>query len=264
MQIDWFTFFAQIVNFLILVLLLRRFLYNPVMAAMDQREKRIEERLEEGRRKLADANEKESEYKKKLRRFDQQKEEMIREAKSEVEQKRKKMMDEVRSEIAEIQQRWENTIESERESFLQELQITAGKQIIEVVRLIVEDLADRSLESQVTGIFIQNLEDMSPEQNKKLVSSALDYGDGTIQVKSSYPIDEVQKREITRILEQKVVPNVKCNFEVVSTLGFGIELWAGGWRVGWNLKRYLGKLRHDLEQAVMDTEQVSSPGTVKT
>ena len=45
MLIDWFTVAAQAVNFLILVWLLKRFLYKPVLAAVDEREKRITAQL---------------------------------------------------------------------------------------------------------------------------------------------------------------------------------------------------------------------------
>ena len=41
MLIDWFTVVAQVVNFLILVWLLKRFLYKPILDAIDAREKRI-------------------------------------------------------------------------------------------------------------------------------------------------------------------------------------------------------------------------------
>ncbi len=41
MLIDWFTVVAQIVNFLVLVWLLKRFLYKPILNAIDAREKRI-------------------------------------------------------------------------------------------------------------------------------------------------------------------------------------------------------------------------------
>ena len=41
MLIDWFTVGAQVVNFLILVWLLKRFLYRPILDAIDAREKRI-------------------------------------------------------------------------------------------------------------------------------------------------------------------------------------------------------------------------------
>ncbi len=47
MAIDWITVSAQIVNFLILVWLLKHFLYQPIIRAMDRREQRVSERLNE-------------------------------------------------------------------------------------------------------------------------------------------------------------------------------------------------------------------------
>ncbi len=47
MLINWFTVLAQIVNFLILVYLLKRFLYGPIIRAMQEREKKIARRLQD-------------------------------------------------------------------------------------------------------------------------------------------------------------------------------------------------------------------------
>ncbi len=41
MLIDWFTVGAQALNFLILVWLMKRFLYKPILNAIDAREKKI-------------------------------------------------------------------------------------------------------------------------------------------------------------------------------------------------------------------------------
>ncbi|MAT15951.1 MAG: F0F1 ATP synthase subunit B, partial [Planctomyces sp.] len=41
MSIDWFTFTAQIINFLVLVWLLSHFLYKPIVNAMNDRQARI-------------------------------------------------------------------------------------------------------------------------------------------------------------------------------------------------------------------------------
>ena len=41
MLFDWFTFGAQTLNFLVLVWLMKRFLYKPILNAIDAREKRI-------------------------------------------------------------------------------------------------------------------------------------------------------------------------------------------------------------------------------
>ena len=51
MLIDWFTVGAQAVNFLVLVWLLRRFLYRPILKAIDAREKRIADQLADAAKK---------------------------------------------------------------------------------------------------------------------------------------------------------------------------------------------------------------------
>ena len=58
MLIDWFTVLAQLVNFLILVWLLKRFLYRPILDAIDAREKRIAAELADADAKKDDAEKK--------------------------------------------------------------------------------------------------------------------------------------------------------------------------------------------------------------
>jgi len=65
MQIDWFTVVAQIVNFLILVGLLKKFLYGPIIRAMDDRERRIASRLEEANARERQAQEEVQSYRQK-------------------------------------------------------------------------------------------------------------------------------------------------------------------------------------------------------
>jgi F-type H+-transporting ATPase subunit b len=55
--IDWFTVFAQIVNFIILIFLLKRFLYGPIIAAIDKREENISARITEAEEKHLAAEE---------------------------------------------------------------------------------------------------------------------------------------------------------------------------------------------------------------
>ena len=57
MPIDWFTVVAQAINFLILVWLLKRFLYKPILHAIDEREKGIAAQLAQAEAKKAEAPE---------------------------------------------------------------------------------------------------------------------------------------------------------------------------------------------------------------
>jgi F-type H+-transporting ATPase subunit b len=55
MQLDWFTVVAQICNFLLLLWLLKRFLYRPILDAMAARQQRIATALTEAQSKAATA-----------------------------------------------------------------------------------------------------------------------------------------------------------------------------------------------------------------
>ena len=55
MHIDWFVFFAQIVNFLILVWLLKKFLYSRIIKAIDDREAKITATFEEAEKSRGEA-----------------------------------------------------------------------------------------------------------------------------------------------------------------------------------------------------------------
>lgn len=65
MLIDWFTVIAQVVNFLILVWLLKRFLYQPILNAIDAREQRVATELADADAKMNEAAKQRNEFQKK-------------------------------------------------------------------------------------------------------------------------------------------------------------------------------------------------------
>ena len=77
MKIDWFTVIAQVINFLVLVWLLKRFLYKPILNAIEEREKKVSEQLTDAAEKMDEANEKLNQYQQKNEEFDQKKKEMM-------------------------------------------------------------------------------------------------------------------------------------------------------------------------------------------
>ena len=66
MKINWFTVAAQVLNFLVLVWLLKRFLYKPILKAIDDREKMIAAQIKDADDKEAVAAKEQEEFKKKM------------------------------------------------------------------------------------------------------------------------------------------------------------------------------------------------------
>ena len=96
MLIDWFTVGAQALNFFILVWLMKRFLYKPILHAIDAREKRIATELANADAKKAEAQKERDEFQHKNDEFDQQRAALLSKAKDEAKTELQRLLDEAR------------------------------------------------------------------------------------------------------------------------------------------------------------------------
>lgn len=242
MELDWFTFVAQIVNFLILLWLLQRFLYKPVQQVMEKRENEVNNRLEEARLILVDAQEKLSEYQQKLDHFAENEKSMMAEARQEAKEYRKNLLTEARYEIEKLQDRWRKTIDEEKEQFLTDLEERSFEKVLDAVRKIIHELADQELEHYVLTNFIQKVETISPEQIEIFTASS----DHTLEITTAFPLKEKDRQKIIAILHELFTTDIECYFLERPELGLGIEIRTSGWKMGWNLRSYLEEMRTDM------------------
>lgn len=246
MQIDWFTFFAQIINFLILLWLLRKFLYGPLLNVMKNREEKISSRLEEARSKLEEAEDKSTEYQKKLNELEKQKSTWLEEAKEEAESVKLELMQEARNEVEKVRSKWMKAVEREKMMFLEELEEQSFQKIIGIVEHMVSDLADRSLEKQAINRFINRIKGMSDEERKQMID-AVDANH--LEIATAFPTEEEDRKQIDATISQLLDSEKGCRYTHDPELGFGIEMRSNGWKIGWNMKGYLEELKSEVDTA---------------
>jgi len=113
MLIDWFTVAAQAVNFLILVWLMKHFLYQPILHAIDERDKHIADELANAAAKEADAVKEREEFQKKNTEFDQQRAALLAKATDEAKTERQRLVDEARREADDLRSKRQKTLASD-------------------------------------------------------------------------------------------------------------------------------------------------------
>ncbi|MDX1267190.1 MAG: hypothetical protein R3311_07500, partial [Oceanisphaera sp.] len=96
MLINWFTVGAQVLNFLILVWLMKRFLYQPILNAIDAREKRIAAELADAAKKQAGALRERDQFIRKNREFEQQRAEQLERVAAEASAERRRLLEEAK------------------------------------------------------------------------------------------------------------------------------------------------------------------------
>lgn len=243
MQVDWITTIAQIINFLVLVYLLKRFLYQPILAAMDRREAHIAARLEEAAQQSAEAQQQGDDYRKQLQEWDRQREQMITEAKKEAEAQRTYLMDELRGEIASIRTRWHEEVEREQQAFLAQARQMVGEQVCLVARQALGDLANAELEKQMIDIFQQKLAAVSEDDKTRLTQSAAETG---LRVQTHFRLVPAMQETIRGIIHEQLASELVIHFEQIPELICGISLKAPGFKLEWNLDSYLANINEQL------------------
>ena len=121
MQIDWLTVAAQAVNFLVLVFLLKKFLYGPVVAAIERREARIAGRLSEAAEREAAAGRTARDYEDRLRGFEREREALAAQAREDAAAERERLMQAAREDIARTESAWREELARERQAIRQAL-----------------------------------------------------------------------------------------------------------------------------------------------
>lgn len=244
MLIDGFTVVAQIINFLILLLLLRRFLYRPILKAMEEREMRVMERLEQAKQTRQQAEEELQHYQAQNQELHQQYTQKQQEAREEVEAWRKEALQTARHEVDTTVQEWRQSVTEEREAFAAGLRHFAVQQTYAIAGQALRDLADASLEERLVAIFLSRLKggELDLKRLKK------DGGDA-LTLRSAFRLSPALQKRIRAGLQEYLGRDLTLDYETAPDLAAGIELVeAGGHRLAWNLRRYLEALEEELDE----------------
>jgi len=245
MEVDWLTVSAQIVNFLILVYLLKRFLYQPVLRAMDGRERRIRERLDEAARRQQEAEREARGLQQRQTELEQAKADLMTEAREQAEAERGRLLEEARDEIEDRRRQWRQEVETEREAFLKELRNRAAEGVLAVARQVLAELADVRLEQQTLQVFLRRLEGLEPQAREAMAASG-----EPLRLATAFELDTGARERLNAAVQAQIAPQAEIQYRQSPDLIWGVELSAAGQRLSWNLAEYLDALARSVDNAL--------------
>ena len=273
MLIDWFTVAAQVVNFLILVWLLKRFLYGRILRAIEAREQGIAERLAAADAKDKAAAEQLALYQAKLQEFEDRHQELLAQAKQEAEQQQAQMMAEARERVHALEADWQADLDRERNAFLADLRRKAAAEILALARQTVADLdrernaflADlrRKAAAEILALARQAVADLACVDIQRcaievFLEKIRELDAGTCQslarsaltIRTAFDLPEALRAEVEQAVRDRVGTPAAIAFERAAGIGLGIELCGNGWRIGWNSESYMETLEEDLRETL--------------
>jgi F-type H+-transporting ATPase subunit b len=251
MLIDWFTVGAQLLNFIILVWLMKRFLYQPVLDAIAAREKKIASELADAAAIQAKAQQQQDEFQQKNQVFDEERADLLQQARDAVKAERERLQTEAREEADAASAQRAKTLLIDAQQLHAEIARHAQQQVFGIARRALGDLAGVDLEQRMCEVFIERLRAVEGPALATLHTAiqAVSPAEPAL-LRSAFELAAPQTEAIQAALDDWFGDPVALNFEVAPELVGGLELRAKGQKLAWSISDYLGELSTDLEKSL--------------
>jgi F-type H+-transporting ATPase subunit b len=257
MLIDWFTVGAQALNFVILVGLMKRFLYKPVLDAIDEREKRIAAELADAAAKKAEAAKERDECQHKQVEFDQQRSAVMKQATEEAAAERHRLLEAARQAADALGVKRHEALRAEAQGLGEALRQRAQEEVFAIARKALADLATTSLEERFGDVFTRHLREMGSEDKARL-TDALRAASPAL-VRTAFDLPDKERARIQSALNETCLADVHVRFETAPDRVCGIELATNGLKVGWNIESYLASLQDSARELLKEREKAEAP-----
>jgi F-type H+-transporting ATPase subunit b len=251
MLIDWFTVGAQAVNFLVLVWLLKRFLYKPILDALDAREKRIAKELEEADAKRAEAEKERNEFQQRNEEFDRERGDLVSKAKEDAKAERQRLLHEARQAAEDLRGKRQDALEREHQNLRDEITRRIQEEVFAIARKTLGDLAGTSLEESMADLFLSRLRKLEGEAKQSLAEALKAKSDRGV-VRSAFDLPAKQQKAIQKTLQETFSDDIEVRFETAPQVIGGIELVVQGRKVAWGIEDYLASLERSIAELLKE------------
>jgi F-type H+-transporting ATPase subunit b len=255
--IDWFTVGAQTLNFLILVWLMKHFLYRPILHAIDEREKLVATELSNADKKKAEAQKESDEFKHKNEEFERQRATLLSKATNDAESERQRLLGEARKSADTLSAKRQETLQNEAQNLRQAISHRTQQEVFAIVRKALRDLATTSLEERLAEVFTRRLREMDGQTKARLADALMKASEPAL-LQSAFDLPSEQRALIQNALNETFSAEIHIRFETVPDLISGIKLTVNGQKLAWSIADYLTSMEKDIDELLKEKNKSKS------
>ncbi|MGR9086175.1 MAG: F0F1 ATP synthase subunit delta [Gammaproteobacteria bacterium] len=240
MEFDVSTFVLEIFNFLILVWILQRFFYRPVLAVIARRRQQIDESLSDAKRLHQEAEALRNLYENRQKLWEQEKQAALSALTQQIETQRSEQLNKLRAELEQERQKAEVTLSRQQQDFQRQVEKQALLNGARFAGLLLRLTAGPQLEARLFSMLIERIDDL-PEACRVYNPEMLDQQTDGLQiiVASAYPLPSNSRRQLEQRLTAVIDGSLSFQYQQDSELISGIRIDIGAWVLHANLKHEL-------------------------
>ena len=247
MEFDWTTFTLEIINFLILVWILKRFLYRPILGVIAQRRAGVEKMMADAKRIGAEAGELKQRCERELAQWEKDKETAQARLREELAAERGRLMTALETEIAEERERRRVLDERRERDFRRAVEEQGIAQGAAFSARLLGRVATPELEARLYALLLEDLRGLRAEDRRAMAEAAAASG-LQLEVQSAFALDEDRRAELARALAEATGKTLPVEYRENPELLAGFHVSIGPWILHANLrdelKFFSGALRY--------------------
>ncbi len=247
MLIDWFTVSAQALNFVILVWLMKRFLYKPILRAIDAREQRIATQLAEADATKTEARQERDEFRRKNEEFEQARAALMSKTTDDVKIERRRLLDQAQRAADTLSAQRREKLRNDAQNLNRAILLRTQQEVFSIARKVLTDLAMASLEERLGEVFTARLRDLDGPA-KEALAKAFETASEPAVVRSAFDLPPEQRAAIRQALNETFSSEIGVRFQTEPNVISGIELATNGRKVAWSMADYLVSLEKGVNE----------------
>ena len=228
MQIDTTSFILQLVNFAVLVWILHRFLYRPVLAAIDRRRVAIDKTMSDAKSVREEAERLRGQFEGRLADWERERVKARSALEAELAALRARGLADA-AQAAERERDRLAALQAKREAdWKRETEQRALDQAAAFAARLLERIADHALDERLVEVFAEDLAGWPPEKIDPLAEAARAAG-GHVSVLSARALPEAARARLAQTLSERLRIECRPEYAVDEALVAGVSIAVGPW-----------------------------------
>jgi len=235
LELNWSTFVLEIINFLVLVWILKRFLYRPVLDVIARRRASIEAQLAESQRLHDEADTLKRNYENRLADWDHERQLARDTLAQELDTERVQQMQALQTTLAQEREKAQVAESRQRTEAVRKIEHQAMQQSAQFASRLLAEATGPELEMRLLDLLLDNLTTLTPEQ---ITALRTQWGQppASITVASAYPLPEDRKQRLQEKLAEVTGLNVPIQYTQKTDLLAGLRITIGAWILNANVR----------------------------
>lgn len=247
MQIDWITVLAQLVNFGLLIWLLQKLLYSPILKLIAEREAEISARIDAATAKSNAADEERQRLADARNALEASRERIIADAVKAGEAKSQALSDQARETARKAHTAWQKDMQLLTQTQTQQLARNAVDQLEDITARCLHDLADETMQNAMARQLIGSLQ-QAPAGERKRIGQNL--REGPVTVISNRKSSAQTQKTFKEALHEIAGETIAVEFQTDETLSPGLVLNLGHQTFAWTIDAYLADFMRHVRETI--------------